>query len=81
MENSDPAVSALVVNAAAAVALDGLVGRLDDLTGNDLPAFGAILDLLAKSPKVAHDGELLGYVSALQVVFGRLWEAIEEAAL
>jgi hypothetical protein len=53
--------------------------RLSKITGQDFPAMGCMLTLLADKPRVYGDEVLAGAVSGPQDLFSRLWDDVEVA--
>ena len=73
-------VAKVVVDAQKEISLSKLRWRTAELTEKDFPVVAALLDLLATNPKVSEDAALLSAVSAIQHVFVRLWNDVEQVS-
>lgn len=73
-------VAKVVADAQKEISLSKLRWRTAELTEKDFPVVAALLDLLATNPKVSEDAALLSAVSAIQHVFVRLWNDVEQVA-
>jgi len=80
MDTSKAAVSAMLDQAAASATVETMRGRLRKLTGNDFSAVASLLNLLAGNQVIADDPAMLGSVDAIQQVFSRLWDDVENLA-